>query len=117
MVRQMTNVSATPEKMAIRRGLRAAAEHALREKGYKIERVLGAGKSSLRRITKGSVSKIVSIRTTQDLWIAFTRNKEGTGFGTLEEVDVVVAASGNERLNPRIAKIHMLPGDEMRERF
>jgi hypothetical protein len=113
----MTNVSATPEKLAIRRGLRAAAEQALSEKGYKVERVFGEGKSSLRRITKGGVSKIVSIRTTQDRWIAFPRNKKDTGFVTLEEVDFVIAASVDDKHNPRIAQIHMLPGDEMRERF
>ncbi|HEY1707101.1 MAG TPA: hypothetical protein VGG10_02465 [Rhizomicrobium sp.] len=113
----MTNVSATPEKVAIRRGLRAAAEAALREQGNKVERVQGAGKSSLRRITKGGVSKLVSIRTTQDRWIAFPRNKQDTGFTTLEEVDFVVAASVDDQHNPRFAKIHFLPGDEMRERF
>jgi hypothetical protein len=113
----MTNVSATPEKVAIRHGLRAAAESVLREQGNKVERVQGAGKSSLRRITKGGVSKLVSIRTTQDRWIAFPRNKQDTGFTTLEEVDMVVAASVDDQHNPRFAKIHMLPGDEMRDRF
>lgn len=113
----MTNVSATPEKLAIRHGLRAAAEEVLSGKGYKVERVPGAGKSSLRRITKGSVSKLVTIRTTQDKWIAFPRNKQDTAFTTLEEVDFVVAASVNDKHNPTRAQIHMLPGDEMRERF
>ncbi len=113
----MTNVSATPEKVAIRRGLRAAAEAALKEQGYKVERVRGAGKSSLRRITKGGVDKLVSIRTTQDRWVAFPRNEQDNGFTTLEEVDFVVAASVDDQHNPRFAKIHMLPGDEMRERF
>jgi hypothetical protein len=113
----MTNVSATPEKIAIRRGLRAAAEAVLKEQGNKVERVQGGGKSSLRRITKGGVSKLVSIRTTQDRWIAFPRNKQDTGFTTLEEVDLVVAASVDDQHNPRFAKIHLLPGDEMRQRF
>jgi hypothetical protein len=113
----MTNVSATPEKMAFRRGLRNAAEEALKGQGYKVERVQGAGKSSLRRITKGGVSKLVTIRTTQDRWVAFPRNKQDTAFTTLEEVDFVVAASVDDKENPRFAKIHLLPGDEMRERF
>src|SRR5882672_11168981 len=71
MVGRMTNVSSTPEKMATRRGLRSAAEEALRAKGYMVEHMTGAGKSSLRRITKGGASKVVTIRTTQDRWIAF----------------------------------------------
>ena len=113
----MTNVSATKEKLEIRHGLRAAGESALEGKGWKVERVPGAGKSSLRRITKGGVSKVVTIRTTQDKWIAFPRNKQDTAFTTLEEVDFVVAASVDDKDNPRFAQIHMLPGDEMRERF
>jgi hypothetical protein len=113
----MTNVSATPVKMAIRRALRRAAEETLKSKGYKIERITGAGKSSLRRITKDGVSKTVTVRTTQDLWIAFPRNGKNNGWATLEEVDFVVAASVDNREEPRFAQIHMLPGDEMRERF
>lgn len=113
----MTNVSGSPEKLAIRHGLRAAAEKALESKGWTVERVPGAGKSSLRRITKGGASKLVTIRTTQDQWIAFPRNKPDTAFTTLEEADLVVAASVDDKDNPRFARIHMLPGDEMRERF
>lgn len=113
----MTNVSATPEKMAIRRGLRKAAEEALRAQGYKVERVVGAGKSSLRRITKDGVSKIATIRSTQDTWIAFPRNRKNNGWATLEDVDVVVATSVDDREQPRFAKVHIIPGDEMRDRF
>jgi hypothetical protein len=113
----MTNVSGTPEKMAIRRALRKTAEGALRAKGYSVERVTGGGKSSLRRITKDGSSKIVTIRTTQDCWIAFPRNKKNNGWKTLEEVDFVIAASVDNRDKPHFAKIHMIPGDEMRERF
>ena len=113
----MTNVSATPEKMAIRRGLRAAAEEVLRSQGYKIERLTGAGKSSLRKITRNGVSKVITIRTTQDTWIAFPRNRKNDGWATLEEADLVVASSVNDREEPRFAKVHVIPGDEMRDRF
>src|ERR1700733_8171890 len=113
----MTNVSATPEKMAIRRGLRSAAEEVLTSQGYKIERLTGSGKSSLRRITKNGTSKIATIRTTQDTWIAFPRNRKNDGWATLEEVDLVVASSVNDRDEPRFARVHLIPGDEMRDRF
>jgi hypothetical protein len=81
------------------------------------ERIARAGKSSLRRITKGNVSKKVSIRTTQDTWIAFPRNEKNDGWATLEDVDYVVAASVDNRDNPRFAQVHMFDGDEMRARF
>ena len=113
----MTNVSATPTKMAVRRALRRAAEDALKSQGYKIERLTGAGKSSLRRIIKDGIGKTVSIRTTQDLWIAFPRNRKGNGWATLEDVDFVIAASVDRRDDPQYAKIHMIPGEEMRDRF
>jgi len=62
---------------------------ALEENGYTIERVPSIGKSSIRRIKKDGQSKIVSIKTTQDTWIAFQRND--TSWITLPDVDAVVA--------------------------
>lgn len=113
----MTNIFGKPEKKAIRDALFATAVKALEEQGYKVERIARIGKSSVRLITKNGVSKKVSIRTTQDTWIAFPRNKANNGWATLEGVDFVVAASVDNPDHPRIAKIHMIPAEEMRERF
>lgn len=113
----MTNVYAAPEKVTMKAALFGAAVSALEKDGWKVERVAGSGKSSVRRITKGSTSKIVSIRTTQDRSIAFPRIEGDKGWRTLDEVDAVVAASVDDKENPHFARIHMLPGDEMRERF
>jgi hypothetical protein len=66
---------------------------------------------------KGSVGKVVSIRTTQDRSIAFPRTADDKRWRTLDEVDAVVAASVDDRENPRFANIHLLDGDEMRDRF
>lgn len=77
----------------------------------------GSGKSSVRRITKGAESKIVSIRTTQDTWIAFPRVESDKGWRTLDEVDAVVPVSVDDRHNPKFAKVHIIEGDEMRDRF
>ena len=90
---------------------------ALEGQGYKVERIARIGKSSVRRITMNGVSKIVSIRTTQDTWIAFPRNKANKGWSTLEDVDFVVAASVDNPDDPRFAKIHLMPADDMRARF
>ncbi|HXQ46066.1 MAG TPA: hypothetical protein VN806_05580 [Caulobacteraceae bacterium] len=72
----------------------------------------------MRQITRGREVHKVSIRTTQDTWIAFPRDRSGkAGWVTLDDVDFVVAASVNAKLNPTEARIHMIPGEEARERF
>jgi len=113
----MTNVSGTIEKRATRRGLFAFAVKALEDDGWTVSRVPRGGKASLRLITKGNMSHKVSIRTSQDAWIAFPRKRDGTGWVTLDDVDFVVAASVNDKINPTQARVHMIPGDEARARF
>lgn len=113
----MTNIFGSPEKVTMKTQLFQAGVRALEGLGYKVERVLGSGKSSVRRIVKGKESKVVSIRTTQDTWIAFPRTDHDKGWRTLDEVDLVVAVSVDDPDNPKFAKVHMLGGDEMRDRF
>jgi len=113
----MTNIFGSSEKVTIKSQLFESGVGALERAGYKVERIQGSGKSSVRRITKGGVSKVVSIRTTQDAWIAFPRTEQDKGWRTLDEVDLVVAVSVDDPRNPRFAKVHMLDGDEMRDRF
>lgn len=113
----MTNVFGSPEKATMKTQLFEAGVKALEGAGYKVERVQGSGKSSVRRILKGKESKVVSIRTTQDTWIAFPRTEHDKGWRTLDEVDLVVAVSVDDPHNPKFAKVHMLDGDEMRDRF
>jgi hypothetical protein len=113
----MTHVSATPDKVSIRNCLFGAAEEALVKNGWKVERIARSGKSSVRRITKGKAVKTVSIRTSQDTWIAFPRTQDDGAWGTLADVDYVVAASVDSHSNPRFAQVHLIEGDEMRARF
>lgn len=113
----MTNVFATPQKRELRGKLISAAEQVLEKQGWKVERILGAGKSSVRRIVRPGESKLISIRTTQNTDIAFPRNKKDNGWATLDDVDFVVASSVNAREGATTANVHMLPGDEMRKRF
>jgi len=114
---KVTNVYATPEKLPMKDFLFHAAERALAAEGWKVERIARSGKPSVRRITKGGVEKSVSIRTSQDTWIAFPRTKDGAAWATLDGVDFVVAASIDNYENPRFANIHLVPGDDIRERF
>jgi hypothetical protein len=113
----MTNVSGSPEKVSLRRKLFSMGETALEQAGWRVERIQGIGKSSVRRITNGSERHTVSIRTTQDCWIAFPRNDEDNGWVTLDDVDYVVAVTVDEKDNPKKGLVFMIDGDEMRERF
>jgi len=113
----MTNVYRSPEKLATKQVLFETAIDALEANGWSVERVPGAGKSSVRRITKGSVSGTASIRTSQDTWIAFPRNWQDNGWVTLSEVDYVVASSVDDGRDPKFAKVHLIAADEMRQRF
>ena len=113
----MTNIFGTPKKVTLRRQLFEIGIRTLEQEGWRIERVSGSGKSSVRRIVRGSERKIVSIRTSQDRWIAFPRNKTDQGWVTLSEVDAVVAVSVDDQDDPRFALVHMIDGGEMRDRF
>lgn len=104
-------------KVQIRKRLFDDAIKVLEGDGWKVERIPRAGKGSLRRITKGSISKKISIRTTQDTWIAFGRNATDDGWSTLEDVDYVIASSVDNPEKPQLIQIHMIDANEMRERF
>lgn len=113
----MTNVYGTPEKATNRRKLFELGERALEQAGWRIERIQGIGKSSVRRIVKGTERHTVSIRTTQDTWIAFPRNDDDSGWVTLDDVDYVVAVTVDDKDSPKRGLVYMVDGDEMRERF
>lgn len=111
----MTNVSA-PGKVAVRNFLRTRAIEELKKLGYNVERIPRAGKGSLRRLVKDGVTKTVTIRTSQDAWIAFPRNADDTGWSTLEDADLVVAASLKAKDSDR-ANFHLFDADDIRARF
>lgn len=113
----MTNVYSTPDKVETRNRLFEIGVEALQKDGWRVEKVQGAGKASVRRITKQGQSRIVSIRTTQDTYIAFPRTKNDQAWVTLSDVDAVVAVSVNDRENPKFALVHFIEGQDMRDRF
>ncbi|MFH7812974.1 MULTISPECIES: hypothetical protein [Acetobacteraceae] len=113
----MANIFEGPKKAARKAQLFEAGIHALENDGWQVEKIPGFGKGSVRKITKGSQERIVSIRTTQDQWIAFPRNDAGDAWVTLSDVDAIVAVSVDDKENPRFAQVHLIEGDEMRARF
>lgn len=113
----MTNIFKTPRKVTTRDLLIAAAERVLARQGWSIERVGGTGKSSIRRIRRGDEDRIVSIKTTQDQWLAFSRTPDDQAWSTLADVDGVVIASVDDRDRPRKALIHLVDADELKKKF
>lgn len=112
----MTNVS-TPHKVSMRTRLFQIAQEVLEADGWKVERATGMGKGSVRRITRGSQTKLVSIRTSQDQYIAFPRTSDDKQWNTLDDVDTVVAVSVDDRENATRAKVHLIEAEEVRRRF
>jgi hypothetical protein len=113
----MTNVWGTPGKAALKTRLFQIGVEALQKAGWTVERIPRLGKSSVRRICRGAESRTVSIRTTQNTWLAFPRNETDTGWGTLADVDVVVAVSVDSGDHPKYALVHFIEGEDMRDRF
>jgi hypothetical protein len=113
----MTNVSATPEKVSIRKWLFELAIEALEADGWKVEKIPGSGKSSIRKITKDGTERVATIRTSQDTWIAFPRTDDDSAWATLEDADVVIASSVNEKEDPKFGQVHLIEADDMRARF
>ncbi len=113
----MANVTKTPEKKRIRQILVRAALTTLEREGWTVAKVRGGGKGRVRRISKGGRSLLAAIRTSQDEWLAFPRNDDDTAWVTLSDVDVVVAAAVDDAVNPKVAKVHLFDGAELRERF
>src|SRR5580698_10147348 len=101
----MTNIWGTPGKKPLRDQLFQAAVEALEEAGWKVEAIRRSGKSSVRQITRGKTVKKVTIRTSQDTWIAFPRNVKNDRWATLDDVDYVMASSVDDRRNPQFAQV------------
>src|SRR5260370_33588323 len=115
-VSKMTKVLGTPEKVSRRDRLFQIGLEALRQNGWKVERIPGFGKSSVRGMTKGAKSRRVSIRTSRETWIAFRRHEADNGWVTLSDVDTVLAVSVDDRHDPKFAQVHMTGADEGRRR-
>jgi len=113
----MTDIFKSPEKLSNKQRLFDIAVETLQRDGWEVERAFGSGKGSVRRIRKGEEDHLVSIRTSQDQYIAFPRNDKDNGWGTLDDVDVVIPVSVNDPKHPTAAWVHWIDATEMRARF
>jgi hypothetical protein len=113
----MTNIYTTPNKLPTRDRLLQIGYEAMEKMGASLERVPGIGKSSVRRMRQGADTKLVSFKTTQDQWLAFSRTADDEGWSTLQEVDAVVVISVDDRENPRFANVHLIDKADLLPRF
>lgn len=85
--------------------------------GYTLNRMPGRGLSNVWMITNGGTSQKASIRTTRDRWIAFPPLEKGKKWKTLDQVDVVIVATVDDRDDPRNVEVYIFPAAEVRKRF
>ncbi len=94
-----------------------AAKKAATAQGYSLSRVPGRGLSNIWNITKDGKTKMASIRTTRDRWIAFPPLEAGKRWKTLDEVKTVIVAAVDLKDTPENVEVYMFPADEVRKRF
>jgi len=94
----------------------AALEGARRE-GYTLQKLPGRGLSNTYSMNKGNLTKVASVRTTRDRWIAFPPLMGGTTWKTLNEVSLVLVAAVDDKDNPQCVDVYLFPADEVRNRF
>jgi hypothetical protein len=95
------------------RGALKGAEQA----GYTLKRQPGRGLSNTYEMTKDGKTKVASVRTTQDRWIAFPPLDKGKRWKTLDDVEVVLVSAVDDRFNPQNVDVYLFPADEVRRRF
>lgn len=95
------------------RGALKGAERA----GYSLKRQPGRGLSNTYEMTKDGETKIASVRTTQDRWIAFPPLEEGTRWKTLDDVELVLVSAVDDSVNPQNVDVYLFPADDVRRRF
>lgn len=94
-----------------------AAKRGAMAAGYTLDRVPGRGLSNVWVITKDGTSQKASIRTTRDRWIAFPPLENGTKWKTLDQVELVIVATVDDRDDPTNVEVYIFPAAEVRKRF
>ena len=94
-----------------------AALRGAEECGFQLVRKPGRGLSNTWELTKGGKTRVASVRTTRDRWIAFPPLNSGKNWKTLDDVDLVLVSAVDDRLNPQNVDVYLFPADEVRKRF
>ena len=94
-----------------------AAKKTLQDSGYELKKIPGRGLSNMWEITKNGTTERASIRTTRDRYIAFPPLDGGEKWRTLDDVDVVVVATVDDKDDPQNVEVYIFPAKEVRSRF
>jgi hypothetical protein len=95
----------------------AAALEGAREQGYALKKQPGRGLSNTYQLTRDGKTQTASVRTTRDRWVAFPPLDDGKRWKTLDDVDLVLVAAVDDRLNPQNVDVYLFPANEVRKRF
>lgn len=95
----------------------SAAIEGVKKAGYAAKRQPGRGLSNTWELTKDGVSKVASVRTTRDRYIAFPPLDGGKRWKTLDTVDLVLVSAVDDPANPQNVDVYLLPADDVRKRF
>lgn len=113
----MTNRLKEMGETASWRLLVAAAIEGAKRSGYSLTRQPGRGLSNTWAVTKGGETKIASVRTTRDRYIAFPPLEGGTRWKTLDDADLVLVSAVDDPANPQNVDVYLFPADDVRKRF
>lgn len=94
-----------------------AVKKAAQEKGYRLKRVPGRGRSNVWIVEKNSKELRASIRTSKDRWIAFPPLNGGKKWKTLDGVDLVLVGVVDQKDDPRNVEVYELDAKEVRQHF
>lgn len=95
----------------------SAAIEGAKRRGYALKRQPGRGLSNTWEVAKGGETKIASVRTTRDRWVAFPPLEGGKHWKTLDDVDLVLVAAVDDNKNPQNVDVYLFPADVVRQRF
>lgn len=95
----------------------SAAVEGAKRSGYELKKQPGRGLSNTWAVTKDGETKVASVRTTRDRWIAFPPLEKGTRWKTLDDVDLVLVSAVDDPKNPQNVDVYLFPADIVRKRF
>lgn len=97
--------------------LNSAVALALKDAGYELSRVPGRGRSNVHQITRNGKTQVATVRTSRDRWIAYPPLDDGKRWKTLDDSDVVLISTVDDRYKPNNIEVYQLTKDAVRKAF
>lgn len=112
----MGNIFTSPQKVGLKNRLLQVGLEVLAKQVGGVEKA-GIGKSSVRRVKRNGRDKLVSIRTTQDHYLAWARTDDDKEWSTLCDVDEVMVVTVDNPEEPEMARVYLFEQAEVKSRF